>query len=554
MDRLFDPQSVAIVGASADPKKISGMIADFLSKSGFPGRIYAVNPRYDHIGEWACYPSVEALPETVDVLVVVVPVAAAFDAIEQAAHRRVPFVVLMTGGFGEGRTGEEGEERLERLNALCRESGMRVIGPNTVGMVNFRKRLPLTFADWYGRDTGQRGGVAILTHSGSVGGLIFSTLQLHGVGVDYWIATGNEANLELADFIDHLSGDDALDLIVCFMEGVVDGRRFMAACDKARAAGKRIVVLKAGASPESRRSTVAHTRKLPSDAEIYRAVFRRLGIVEVGSLSELAYVVKLISSLKDRSFGRIGILSASGGACSLIADHVVSAGLELPELPPELQARLNQAIPAYGSSRNPVDLSADVVSRPEILAATLDALRGDTTVDLWLVFGRPIIDRYYAELATFAKESGKGVVVSSSVPLIPAVEEHLRERDVPVLLDPELCLRALARIRSADAAAPGETTDWIALDGQAGSVSPAETVEEGVRVALVDDDDFGAAITFEHAATPDGPVARSIRVLPVKPREVEEALAEIAPPGGFRPDTVAAVARSAAALAEGLTR
>ena len=144
---LLEPASVAIVGASAEPKKLSGMILGFLEKSGYTGRVYAVNPRYSNIGELPCFPSVEALPEVVDLLVCVVPVAVAFEAIEGAARRGVPFCLLMTGGFGEGRTGAEGEARRERLLAICRETGMHVVGPNTVGMVNFRGNLALTFAD-----------------------------------------------------------------------------------------------------------------------------------------------------------------------------------------------------------------------------------------------------------------------------------------------------------------------------------------------------------------------------------------------------------------------
>ncbi|MGH8639450.1 MAG: CoA-binding protein, partial [Burkholderiales bacterium] len=145
---------MAVVGASAEPKKISGMIVGFLAASGYAGRVYAVNPRYDRIGEAACYPTVDALPETVDLLVCAVPVAVAFDAIDAAARRGVRFCLLMTGGFGEGRTGAEGEARRQRLLDLCARTGMHVVGPNTVGMVNFRARLPLTFADWYARDTG----------------------------------------------------------------------------------------------------------------------------------------------------------------------------------------------------------------------------------------------------------------------------------------------------------------------------------------------------------------------------------------------------------------
>src|SRR5687767_1804674 len=269
------------------------MIVGFLVKSGYAGRVYPVNPRYEKIGELACFPSIDALPETVDLVVCVVPVAVAFDAIEAAARRRVPFCLLMTGGFGEGRTGAEGDARKARLLAICEESGMHVVGPNTVGMVNFRGRVPLTFADWYARDTGQRGGVAIVTHSGSVGGLIFSALQLNGIGVDYWFGLGNEATLETADFISHFGADPAVHTVICYMEGVQNGRNFMRAAEDARRAGKRIVVLKAGGHPESARSTRSHTGKNPTDGEVYAGVFRQLGVIQVASLAELSYVMML---------------------------------------------------------------------------------------------------------------------------------------------------------------------------------------------------------------------------------------------------------------------
>ena len=249
LHRLFNPASVALVGASADAGKISGMMVDFLRRSAFGGRVYPVNPRYDEICGWRCYKSVEDLPETVDVLVVAVPVAAALQVLESAGRRGVPFAVLMTGGFGEGASGALGEQRLAQLREICRQTGLRIVGPNIVGMVNFRASLPLTFADWYGRDTGQRGGVAILTHSGSVGGLIFSSLQLNRIGVDYWIGTGNEVNLEIADFIDHLSDDADLHTIVCFMEGVLDGRRFMQAAEMVMA-GAEVRVTRSGYTGE----------------------------------------------------------------------------------------------------------------------------------------------------------------------------------------------------------------------------------------------------------------------------------------------------------------
>lgn len=559
---LLEPRSVAIAGASADPAKLSGMILDFLVRSGYDGRVYPVNPRYETVAGMPCHPSIEALPETVDLLVCVVPVAAAFASIEAAARRGVRFCVLMTGGFGEGRSGDEGRERLARLQQLCRETGMHVVGPNTVGMVNFRKRLPLTFADWYGRDTGQRGGVAIVTHSGSVGGLIFSSLQLNRIGVDYWIGLGNEATLETADFIAHFSADPEVHTVICYMEGVRDGRKFVAAADAARRAGKRVVVLKAGEYPDSVRSTIAHTDRHPSDRDVYAGVFRQSGVIQVMSLAELSYVMTLLVSVGERLGPRVGIISASGGACSVIADHVIQAGLELPELPPPLQQALDRGIPVYGSSSNPVDLSADVVARGEILQHTLAALREDDSINVWMVFGRPIIDRYHAMLTEFVNATGKAMVVCCGVPLAPEVHAVLAEHGIAVLLDPELCLRALARIvcRQAEeisAVAPPVLPDRAAVGRevqgeQAGALlarhglATSATAVPWLRVEVAQDRDFGPVVMANWlpayrvgthrvvralpASSADllaivDDLGQQLREWPAEPGEIEEALA-----------------------------
>ncbi|MGE5511403.1 MAG: acetate--CoA ligase family protein [Bacteroidota bacterium] len=541
IDRLLKPASVAIVGASPDPKKISGMLVDFLLRSGFPGRIYPVNPRYDVIRELTCYASVDALPETVDLLVCVVPVAVAFDSIVAAATKGVPYCLLMTGGFGEGRSGAIGNERKARLLDICRQSGMHVVGPNTVGMVNFLHRMPLTFADWYGRDTGQRGGVAIVTHSGSVGGLIFSSLQINRIGVDYWIGLGNEATLETADFISHFSGDPGVHTIVCFMEGVVNGRKFMAAAEKARRNGKTVVVLKSGKSPESVRATLSHTTKNPTSADVYAGIFRQVGVVEVSSLAELVYVVKLITGVRRQPGHRVGILSASGGACSLLADQVIASGLAVPELPAALQERLNQAIPEYGSSRNPVDLSADVVSRREILDSTLSAIDADDSIDVWMVFGRPVIDRYYRDLAAFSKASSKTVIVSSAVPLAQEVQDALLESGVAVMDDPELCLRALGAVHRADFAVSVKAPprDWngsgdlgvasaaSAADALAGIGVESTSAAATLRISVEQDEDFGPILTLSSVSVAGRSRRRAVRALPVVPEDIGDMVRDL---------------------------
>jgi acyl-CoA synthetase (NDP forming) len=293
------------------------------------------------------------------------------------------------------------------------------------------------------------------------------------------------------------------------MEGVRSGRNFMRAADEARRNGKRVVVIRAGGHPESARSTLSHTGKHPSAADVYAGVFRQLGVVEVASLAELTYVMTLLTNAGPSMGPRIGIISASGGACSLIADHVVDAGLDLPELTQALQEKMNRHIPEYGSSLNPVDLSADVVSRPDILHGALAALQDETCIDVWLVFGRPIVDRYYQAFVDFTRTSGKAVIVACGVPIAPEIHAALRDGGIPVLEDPELCLRALGRIARANG------TRGV----RRGAATPS-----GITAGIDEDRDFGPVLAL---STPDSAL-RVIRALPASVDDVRDALEEIA--------------------------
>jgi len=538
LTRLLEAESIAVVGASAVPQKASGLMLDLLRKSAFPGRIYPVNPGYKEIAGLPCYASLEEVPEVVDLVVLVVPIAAALDALKIAARRGVPFAVLTTGGYGEGMSGEEGERQLAALQALCRESGLRVLGPNIIGFVNFRKPLPITFADWYMRDTGQRGGVAIVTHSGSVGGLIFSSIQIERVGIDFWIATGNEAVLETADVIDHLADDPGIHTIVCFLEGVVDGRRFLAAVEKARGQGKAVVALKAGASPSARRSTRAHTCKLSSPAEVYSAVLRQAGVIEAATLPEVTQIVKILATAGRPQAGSVGLISASGGACSVIADYLARAGLDMPVLPEATQAELRGLMPIYGSPENPVDVTADIIGRRQILTGTLAALEKEDTVSTWIVFGRPIIERYHADITDFARRSGKTVLVCTGVPPKPETEDLLREGGVTVIHEPDLLARALGALHRAagESAAPRDWLAWAPRDAAPRRLNEKETTEllarHGVAVqpgagahltlAIEQDGDFGPLLVLTDA----GSGRKAILALPATPAELTELAGE----------------------------
>lgn len=451
IDRLLEPRSIAVIGASTDPRKLTGMLLSFLGDSGFEGAVYPVNPRSTAINGLTCYPSVSALPEVPDVAVIGVPGDTAVAAVRECAAIGVPAVVMLSGGFGEGSDpSPDGARRTAEVAEICRNSGLRLVGPNTTGVVNFERSTPMTFADWYARDTGLRAGVEILAGSGTVGGLVFQVMQRAGVGVNHWIGVGNELDLTMAEFIDYFAERESTRVIVCYAEGLVAGRAFFEAAVKARRAGKSIVVLTAGRSDASRRSMLSHTGKVSSSSAIYSGIFAQLGIVETRSIEETAYVAKALLAGLTVPDGRIGMVSASGGIGTILTDQAESAGLHVDRLPDQVRQELTGVVPLYGAADNPIDLSADAVFRPELFSGVLDVLgRAEGVPGTWIVAGRATIDRYYRAVLDFAARGALDVVVCPGIALAPEVDAAFAEAGVAVLDDSELCMRALGRIAAA---------------------------------------------------------------------------------------------------------
>ncbi|HVX55657.1 acetate--CoA ligase family protein [Nocardioides sp.] len=451
IDRLLEPRSIAVIGASTDPRKLTGMLLSFLGDSGFEGAVYPVNPRSTAINGLTCYPSVSALPEVPDVAVIGVPGDTAVAAVRECAAIGVPAVVMLSGGFGEGSDpSPDGARRTAEVTEICRNSGLRLVGPNTTGVVNFERSTPMTFADWYARDTGLRAGVEILAGSGTVGGLVFQVMQRAGVGVNHWIGVGNELDLTMAEFIDYFAERESTRVIVCYAEGLVAGRAFFEAAVKARRAGKSIVVLTAGRSDASRRSMLSHTGKVSSSSAIYSGIFAQLGIVETRSIEETAYVAKALLAGLTVPDGRIGMVSASGGIGTILTDQAESAGLHVDRLPDQVRQELAGVVPLYGAADNPIDLSADAVFRPELFSGVLDVLgRAEGVPGTWIVAGRATIDRYYRAVLDFAARGALDVVVCPGIALAPEVDAAFAEAGVAVLDDSELCMRALGRIAAA---------------------------------------------------------------------------------------------------------
>ncbi len=390
---VFSPRSIAVVGASSDPNKTGGRPVHLLRKHGFDGAIYPVNPKADEIQGLPAYPSIDALPETPDLILVAVPGTAAVAALEAAAARGTGAAIVLSAGFAE--SGPEGKALQAKVTEIARETGMRILGPNCLGAVSVRNRAIGTFSIALENEMPREGGVSIVSQSGNIGSAALRLLGDSGAGVARFIATGNEADIEASDAIAWLSDDPETKVILCCLETCRDAARLTDALDRARRAGKPVIMLKIGTSAAGQKAAQSHTGGLAGSDRIYDAVFRRYGTVRVRSLEELVQVGAAAEAVGDRRVGTApsaALIAASGGLGVMMADAAEANGVGVNPLGQSAQDRIRTALP-LAATANPVDATAQMSASPEALEALMDAALSDnanSTVCLMLALGMEI--------------------------------------------------------------------------------------------------------------------------------------------------------------------
>jgi len=369
LDTFFSPKTVAVIGASDNPRRpntaMTAKIRDWAQKAG--ADVYLVNPNRDEIAGLKCYPSIADVDADIDVAAVLV--GEAVTALEQVIEKKAQFAVVFAAGFAE--VGTAGERLQARMAELIAQSDVHVLGPNTNlnAFETFRADLP-------GR------AIALITQSGHQGRPVFQGQEI-GIRLSHWAPTGNEADLEFADFCAYFADQPEVGAIACYIEGFKDGRTLMLAADKAAKAGVPIVVVKVGRTDEGRSMAKAHTGHLTGSDAVTSSVFRQFGITRVDGLDELLEVSAAFARTKPPSGNGVCVYSISGGTGAHMADMAAAAGLRIPQLAKETQKQLHEWIPPYLRVSNPVDNggapSADWRGRK-----ILDALLADPNVDLLL--------------------------------------------------------------------------------------------------------------------------------------------------------------------------
>lgn len=438
---LVRPRSIAVVGATppGGPKLGSWALGNLL-KHKVPAKLFLVNPRYDTLADRPCYADLGSLPEPPDLVLVLVPAAGAIDVLRQAEAIGCRAAILFSGGFGEGdRAGSPLDLELQSFLA---DTPMAVCGPNTNGVINCVDRIPAGFPPYAMADELPVGNLGVVSQSGALVSSLVEHLLGNGLGLTVGFAVGNGIDLKVSDYVRYLAGDDRTEQIVVYIEGLDDADRFFAAADEAAAAGKPVVVLKGGRSPEGADAVRGHIGALVGDYDAFSARCRQHGILMAHDLAELAAL-----PMAQGQWGkRVGLLSSSGAVAGILADSARANGFEVPPLDEAAQSALAERM-TLGEPRNPLDLTGQSVVDHNLLPAALDAMEKDPGLD-FLVHGmligpEVIIDKQVDALMAQA-ERGTPIAVFSAPGWHAVGYPKLLEAGIPVFGSADLLFRCLA--------------------------------------------------------------------------------------------------------------
>jgi acyl-CoA synthetase (NDP forming) len=456
--RLFQPRSIAVVGASSDPSKLTGRPLTYLQKHGFTGRIYPINPRYQELAGLTCYPDVRALPEPPDVGLVLLASDRVVEAVGQLARAGASAAIVLAGGFAE--TNAEGQRRQQDLKAAA--GSMRLLGPNTIGLVNVTDKIMLSASGAMELEEFPNGSVALVSQSGGILGSLLSRGAARGIGFSKLIATGNEADIDVSDCIEYLLNDDATAVIALYLEGLRRADRFRSVAASVIAAGKPIVAFKVGRSEVGARSATSHTGALAGADAIYDALFRQVGVGRAQTFADLLEIPAALVQKRRLRGPRVAIVSSTGGAATLVADSIGAGGFDVP-VPDLATAKKLQAlnIPDAVLDRNPIDLTLAGL-RPDLLRAAIDALLASATYDAIIVIvgssaiGQP--DLMARPILEALHKSDKPLLAFVS-PDAPGIVRHLNRQGVPAFTAPESCTSALSALLRAGAVRAADLAD-----------------------------------------------------------------------------------------------
>lgn len=455
---LLAPASVAIVGASADELTLRGRLTHTMVMHPYPGPLHLVSRSQSTILDRPTVPSLTAVGEPIDLAVFLVPASAVAETLEEAGRCGVRAATVIASGFAEEQ-GQAGTVLQRKIRDVARHHGILLNGPNSEGFVVPARGLAATFSPVLDRSLPEAvwgetmfRPLSIIAQSGALGFGLYEIARHKGLPVDHVITTGNEACLDVCDYLEHVLDHGDAGVFVLYVEEIRNGRRFMALARRALIEGRPVALAKSGVSEAGRRSAISHTGALAGADSVYDAVFRRLGIARAGGMEELIDIAATFARYipRQRPEGRrIGIASSSGGAAAWFADSCVSTGLDVPALDADSRARIDPLLPSYGSSANPVDATAQAIHAVGY-AGFIDVLSESSSIDMVAQVATlgttKIMERESGKLAEVSRRLAKPAVMwSYTIPARRSIEIAARA-GVPLMADMRHAARAMAAL------------------------------------------------------------------------------------------------------------
>ncbi len=470
---LFRPKSIAFVGASERPNTPASRGLRNCLRLGFAGGLYPVNPKYESLFGARCYPSLESLPEPIDLAMVALGADATLDAIAACQRLGVKVVVACSAGWEE--SGPEGHARADRLRRLLAGSPMRLLGPNCLGSGNPALRMCLAYnSSFESVSFPRQGRIGLVTQSGAMlGGIILNSEDV-GADVGLFAHVGNAMDIGMEEIMEYMIDDASIEVLALMIEGVRQPARFVAAAKKARAAGKPVIVFKAGASELGRQAVMSHTGALAGSDEVFSAVCRENGILRVEESEDLMQAASLLATWNGKTRVREGgllVYTLSGGVASILADECNAAGVPLPALSETTLNRMSEILPPYTKASNPLDVGGGVFSNPELPRTSMAAAVRDENMGavLWVGVGAPRDERSRLMLDQALDVLQESPIPGAIVPVSGHREEagfaRARELGVPVLRSLRSAAKLIAQAR--------EARRPLAPEGEAGRDIPA---------------------------------------------------------------------------------
>lgn len=444
--RLLDPASIAIVGASDNPDKIGGRPIHYMRRHGYAGTLYPINPQRAEVQGERAWPSLAALPAAPDLAIVAVAGEQAVRAVDDCAALGVAAAIVISAGFSE--TGEAGRALQDAMTARARAAGMRIVGPNSQGLANFGNGAIASFSTMFLEVAPGDGPVAVISQSGGMCAMVYGLLRQRGIGVRHVHATGNEADVSVAELACATLRDPEVGCVLLYLESLREAGPLAEAAALARARGVPLIVVKSGRSEAGARAAASHTGALANEDRAVDAFFEHHGILRARDPQELVRYAELALRSPLPQGPRVVVVSNSGASCVLASDAAAERGLEIAPLAPATQQALADRLPGYATTVNPVDITAALLSNNGLFGQVLPVIGADPAADMFLldipVAGRGYdVDSFATDAAGFARAASKPVVVVAWQDNVAAT---FRAHGLPVYADEIQAMDALSAL------------------------------------------------------------------------------------------------------------